>query len=180
MKLVKVGLVRHFKVKRGYPNKIVSGEELLQWMMEYDASDVEENEIDLCNVEWKGCYSSTLPRAKVTAKTTFNGDIVYLEELREVGLAPLFNRKIRLPLFVHILIIRIAWIMNHKSQPELKEEVYKRINYCLDKILEKNEDALIIGHGGIMMFMRKELIRRGFIGPKFRRAINGKVYIFEK
>lgn len=179
MNVVKVGLVRHFKVKRGYPNKIITGEELLQWMDEYDASDVEENQIDLCNVDWRRCFSSTLSRAKVTAQKAFHGDVVYLEELREVELSPFFNPKVKLPLFVHILFIRIAWLMNHKSQSELKREVFKRINYCLDKILESNEDTLIVGHGGIMMFMRKELLRRGFQGPSFKRAKNGKVYIFE-
>lgn len=32
---MKVGLIRHFKVKRGYPNAIVTTEELMKWMEEY-------------------------------------------------------------------------------------------------------------------------------------------------
>jgi len=30
-----------------------------------------------------------------------------------------------------------------------------------------------------MMFMRKELINRGFTGEKFKRPKNGKIYLFE-
>ncbi len=177
---MKVGLVRHFKVTRGYPNKIVSAEELMKWLEEYDASDVEENNIDLCGIEWKKCYSSDLSRAEKTAQKAFNGDIVYLKELREIRFSPLFHSKIRLPLHLHLIFIRMAWLFNHKSQPQSKSDVMKLINATLDTILFEQEDVLIVGHGGMMMFMRKELIKRGFTGPKFNRPENGKVYVFEK
>ncbi|WP_044748436.1 histidine phosphatase family protein [Bacillus alveayuensis] len=177
---MKVGLIRHFKVTRGYPNKFVTSDELMKWADEYDASDVEENEIDLCNIEWKRCFSSDLLRAKITAEKAFNGKIVYLEELREIKLSPFFRLNIRLPLFLHLFFIRVAWLFNHKSQLESKSDVIKRINAALDKILISNEDVLIVSHGGIMMFMRKELMRRGFKGPKFRRPDHGKLYIFQK
>jgi broad specificity phosphatase PhoE len=178
---MKVGLVRHFKVKRGYPNKFVNSYELMKWVDEYDASDVEENEIDLCNIEWENCYASDLYRAEITAKKAFDGEITYLKELREISLSPFFQSKLRLPLVIHLLFIRIAWLLNHKSQPESKREVTNRINRLLDTILHHEEDVLIVGHGGIMMFMRKELLKRGFSGPKFGKTPeNGKVYIFEK
>jgi len=177
---MKIGLIRHFKVKRGYPNKLVTKDELLKWVEEYDASDVLENDIDLCNVDWKRCYSSDLPRAEVTAKKAFEGNVFFLPELREIKLSPFFQRNIKLPLVLHILIIRIAWLFNHKSQQEKKSDVMKRINETLDKILLNEEDVLIVGHGGIMMFMRKELLKRGFTGEKFKRPENGKIYLFEK
>ncbi|RFU67907.1 histidine phosphatase family protein [Peribacillus saganii] len=177
---MKVGLLRHFKVTRGYPNKIVTSEELRQWMREYDASDVEENRIDLCNVDWSKCYASDLSRAEKTARKAFDGQIIFLEELREIPLSPFFQRKIRLPLPIHLLFIRIAWLFNHKSQSLSKKDVSKRINVILDKVLQQDENVLIVSHGGIMMFMRKELLKRGFTGPKFRTADNGKLYIFEK
>ena len=180
MKGLKVGLVRHFKVVRGYPNTLVTSAELMKWVGEYDASDVVENEIDLCNIEWKRCFSSDLPRAEKTARKAFQGSIVYLSELREITLSPFVRWNIRIPLFVHLLSIRVAWLLNHRSQQEGKQAVFNRINAALDQILLHDEDVLIVGHGGIMMFMRQELLRRGFAGPKFRRAENGKLYVFEK
>lgn len=177
---MKIGLIRHFKVKRGYPNKFVTKDELLKWIEEYDASDVLENEIDLCNIDWKRCYSSDLPRAEKTAKRAFAGNVIYLPDLREIKLSPLFKRNIRLPLILHILFIRIAWLFNHKSQEDKKSDVINRINATLDKILLNEEDVLVVGHGGIMMFMQKELLKRGFTGEKFKRPENGKVYLFEK
>jgi broad specificity phosphatase PhoE len=178
---MKVGLVRHFKVKRGYPNRLVNSFELLKWVDEYDASDVEENDIDLYDIEWKKCYSSDLYRAVKTAKKAFDGEIIFLKELREISISPFFQTKLKLPLVLHLLFIRIAWLFNHHSQPDNKKEVNNRINGMLDAILHNEEDVLIVGHGGVMMFMRKELLKRGFSGPNFGKTPeNGKVYIFEK
>jgi broad specificity phosphatase PhoE len=177
---MKIGLVRHYKVKRGYPNSIVSSEELMQWVEEYEASDVEENEIELSGIEWKACYSSNMRRAQVTAQRVFDGDIIFLDELREIPLAPLFPSRMRLPLFIHLLAIRLAWWFNHPSQSGSKREVLEKIERIVDRVISEDQDVLIVGHGGVMMFMRKELIRRGFSGPAFRRPHNGVVYIFEK
>jgi hypothetical protein len=65
-------------------------------------------EVDLPNIKWKKCVSSDLPRARTTAKKCFEGDIIYMEELREIALSPLFRFNIMLPIFVHILLIRLA------------------------------------------------------------------------
>lgn len=181
MKVLRVGLLRHFKVERGYPNTTISTDEFVQWVKEYDESGVIANDLDMKNIEWKKCYSSDLPRAVTTAQAAFSGNIEYLEELREIPQAPLFQTNMKLPHPLHIVSIRTAWYFNHKSQPESRNEVVKRINSSLDKILESTtDDVLIVGHGGIMYFMQKELIKRGFIGPKIRKPMNGEVYLFEK
>ncbi|AYA74443.1 histidine phosphatase family protein [Bacillus sp. Y1] len=177
---MKVGLVRHFKVTHGYPKKYITAEELVKWEKEYNESNVEEKEIELSQVKWEKCFSSDLPRARITAERYFDGIIIYLEELREVALSPFFQKKIRLPLFIHILFIRFAWLVNHKSQQEKKSDVLKRVNKALDLALQSGENVLIISHGGIMLYMSKELEKRGFRGPKFRRPENGVLYTFVK
>jgi broad specificity phosphatase PhoE len=177
---MKVGLVRHFKVTHGYPKKIITAEELVRWEKDYNESNVEEKEINLSQVKWEKCFSSDLPRARITAERCFDGTIIYLEELREVALSPFFQKKIRLPLLVHILFIRFAWLVNHKSQLEKKSDVLKRVNKALDLALQSGEDVLIISHGGVMKYMTKELKKRGFRGPKFRRPENGMLYTFVK
>lgn len=177
---MKIGLLRHFKVTLGYPKKLVSSKELLSWQREYNESEIEETEIELFGQNWNMCYSSDLDRARRTAEKAFTGEIIYLEELREMAVYPLIRTNIRLPLGLHIFLIRVAWLFGHKSQKEGKMEVVQRINRVLDKAIAQDEDILIVGHGGIMIFMRKELIKRGFSGPKFNRPENAKLYIFEK
>jgi hypothetical protein len=39
---------------------------------------------------------------------------------------------------------------------------------------------LIVSHAGMMFYLRKELLRRGFYGPKFGIADNGRLYVFER
>ncbi|NHM30911.1 histidine phosphatase family protein [Neobacillus terrae] len=177
---MKVGLIRHFKVTRGYPNKIVTSNELMDWINEYDQSEVKEIEVDLRNIEWEKCFSSDMPRAQTTAEKCYNGNIIYMEELREIPLSPLFRSNLKLPLFVHLVFIRLAWLFNHRSQLEKKRDVINRINRVLDQALSSKENILIVGHGGVMMYMRRELLKRGFKGPNFKRPDNGVVYIFEK
>lgn len=177
---MKIGLLRHFKVTLGYPKKLVSSKELLSWQREYNESEIEETEIELFGQNWNMCYSSDLDRARRTAEKAFTGEIIYLEELREMAVYPLIRTNIRLPLGLHIFLIRVAWLFGQESQKEGKMEVVQRINRVLDKAIAQDEDILIVGHGGIMIFMRKELIKRGFSGPKFNRPENAKLYIFEK
>ncbi|MDN4075044.1 histidine phosphatase family protein [Fictibacillus terranigra] len=180
--MIKVGLMRHFKVTRGYPKGFFSSDELMEWVKEYDASEIEENEADLGGVDWKTCYSSDLSRAEKTARRAFDGEIIFLESLREIKLSPFFRSRVKLPLMIHLLFIRLAWLLKHPSQSPGRQEVVQQIRDTLDKILQEPEkDILIVGHGGVMMFMRKELLKRGFTGPKLGRHIeNGKVYVFEK
>ncbi|CAM4014581.1 histidine phosphatase family protein [Mesobacillus thioparans] len=176
---MKIGLLRHFKVTLGYPGKFVTSKELLTWQEEYNQSSIEEADIDHQGQKWSKCYSSDLPRAKTTAYKAFDGDIIFLEELREISLYPVISSGMRLPLWLHVFLIRIAWLFGHNSQKESKNEVLKRINRVLDQAIAHGEDVLIVGHGGIMMFLRKEMLKRGFKGPKFNRPENAIVYIYE-
>ncbi|SDZ63522.1 Histidine phosphatase superfamily (branch 1) [Evansella caseinilytica] len=177
---MKIGLIRHFKVKRGYPDKWVTSKELMNWAVEYDESDVIEKKIDLGNIQWKHCFSSDLARAQRTAENTFSGNIVFLEELREIRISPIFSMNRKLPLFIHMLLIRAAWFFNHKSQPDGKKQVTERLNQALDKMMGLQEDVLIISHGGIMMFLSRELKKRGFTGPALNRPQNARLYLYEK
>jgi broad specificity phosphatase PhoE len=178
---MRIGLMRHFKVTRGYPSGLFSSHDLMNWVDEYNASEVEESEVDLGGVDWKICYSSTLPRAEITARRAFKGEITFLEELREIRLSPFFRSNIKLPLPVHLMFIRLAWLMKHPSQNPGKQEVFQQISRTADRITQsKDDDVLIVCHGGIMMFMSKELLKRGFKGPKLGRHIeHGNVYVFE-
>jgi broad specificity phosphatase PhoE len=179
---MKIGLVRHFKVTRGYPTeKWITPSEFDLWMKEYEESDVEESEVDLGGIEWQKCYVSTVRRAEITAKKIYNGELIRTDELREIAVYPFFKKDIKIPMILYPLCIRTAWFFNHKSQLERRTDVEKRISKVVDRILEESEEnALVVSHGALMMFMRKELIRRGFKGPKLGRPENAKLYLFEK
>ena len=77
--------------------------------------------------------------------------------------------------------MRIAWLISHKSQLESISDLKKRINAVLDEILSGGDanNVLIVSHGALLIYMRKELLNRGFKGPKYKTPANGKLYVYE-
>lgn len=179
---MKIALIRHFRVKKKYHLwHWITPSEMMQWLDEYDQADVEEIHVDLGEINWEYCLSSDLPRAVKTAESIYAGDIIYLPQLREIPVYPLTKREIRLPFWLWGLGIRLAWKWNHRSQMEVKRNAQKRIEEVLSYIEENNkQNVLIVGHGGLMMFMQKELLKRGFQGPSIRNPANAKLYVYTK
>lgn len=181
---MKVGLVRHYKVSKGFPRNhlAVGPEELVKWFAEYDEAEIEEGVTDLGGIQWDRCCCSDMPRAVKTAKKIFGESIQPMKELREVP-HPHFDMisKRRYPFLWWAILTRLSWHFNQEAQREKKEDVQKRIQGVLDRILlDGDGNVLIVSHAALMMEMRKELLSRGFKGPKFRTPANGALYVFEK
>ena len=180
---MKVGLVRHFKVDYQYPSnfKLITGTEFKQCLHEYTMSNIKNCIVSPNLIKWDKCYSSDLFRAVKTAQKLFNGQIIKTQNLRELDIFPTTNRNIKLPFLLWLILGRIAWMLSHKSQLESKQIFKERINRILEEIIFKEDnDILIVSHGFLMMFLRKELLSQGFKGPHFISADNGKIYVFEK
>ncbi|MCX7711428.1 MAG: histidine phosphatase family protein [Clostridia bacterium] len=175
---MKVGLVRHFRVLKDLPDKKwVTSREIAQWFEEYDTADIEIGEVDLFGVDWQQCYSSDLPRAVGTAQTIYQGNRIELKELREFQLNTAAKDNLRLPFILWAVIVRIRTFASRKYTSEFE----KQIAGALDEILGKlDENVLIVSHAFTMMFLKKELKKRGFKGPEWKRPENGKLYIFER
>lgn len=177
---MKVGLLRHFRVIQEYPEKrLVTSDEVAQWFADYDVSDVEAGPVDLCCVDWKKCFTSDLPRAITTAKTVYHGDIITTQQLREIPPYPFHGSKLKLPFLLWAILVRLAWLFRRNAEVESKADVKQRTAAVLDNILQSQEDVLIVSHAALMTFLRQELRRRGFHGPAFRLADNGRLYVFE-
>ncbi|WP_159881800.1 histidine phosphatase family protein [Paenibacillus puerhi] len=177
---MKIGLVRHFKVKKGFPSKgWLTRDELVQWFKEYDEADIEPVATDLQAIAWKSCHASDMPRALRTAELLYHGEIRATAKLREIPL-PRFRRNWRLPFLLWAIAVRLSPYLDPKVKEEIKQ-TKERINHVLDDILlQGEEEMLLVSHAGLMMLMRQELLKRGFRGPRFRTPENGKLYVYEK
>jgi len=179
MSKLKIGLVRHYKVSKGFPKGLfLTADELNQWFEEYNTSDIEIGNADISGITWDICYSSDLSRAKKTAEHLYDGNIIFSSELRELN-PPLFKGEIKLPFFMWVIIARIRGLFDPSVKAEIKEGK-KRIASFFDNITPPYQNVLIVGHGGMMMYMRKELLKRGYKGSSFTIPKNGEIYIFEK
>ena len=175
---MRIGLVRHFKVKKDLPKKLLlTADEVVSWFEEYDKADIEVGEVDFDNLLWGRCYASDLPRAMGSAQRIYEGEIIQRKELREFepDLTP--GRKLKIPFAAWAIMARIRTMILPRVTVALK----RQIATVLDEILSGgDEDTLIVSHGFVMIFLRKELIKRGFKGPHFTAPKNGKLYVFTK
>lgn len=178
---MKIGLVRHFEVIKPQISGGMTSAQFKVWQDGYDTADVKIRTANIKSEDWQICYCSTLPRAFKTAKTIYNGEIIQTNLLREIEIAPAFKAKFKLPFMFWTIVGRCAWYFSHKSQSEKYMETKKRAHEIVADILNKHKDnVLLVSHGAIMYYIRKELLINGFTGPSFIKAKNGFLYTFEK
>ena len=176
---MRIGLVRHFKVDLK-KNRFMTSKQYNEYTKKYDVSEVISNELVIDEL-WDTCYCSSMSRAITTAKTIYHGETIITDKLVEIPTAALLDMKIPIPYNLWALLHRFAWIRNHISQTEGRRATLKRINEIIDIILKaKSENVLIVSHAGTLYEVKKILKKRGFQGEKFIKAINGKLYIFQK
>lgn len=177
---MRIGLVRHFPVTEPWPRGWVTSEELQRWRVRYDAAEPIIGAIDVSAVKWQRCFSSDLRRAAVTAQTAWSGPITPTPLLREVEVPALPTGNLRLPVWGWRLLLRFAWSAGHESQRAARDELRRRIQAIADLLEQEPVDTLVVSHAGVMFFLRKELLRRGFTGPRFGLAKHARLYIFER
>ena len=178
---VRIGLVRHFEVRRGMPSGWRTAAEIHQWRQEYDGSEIVPQEVALGDTAWRHCLSSDLPRAYLTAQSIFAGPVTQIPHLREVEIEPFDTGRFRLPVLAWRWLVQAAWLTSHRSQRAAKERFLANVRHVAREILHpRTEHTLVVSHGVMMMFLRRELLALGNSGPRFKLAEHGKLYVFER
>jgi broad specificity phosphatase PhoE len=175
---MKIGLVRHFKVNQPFPEKrLLSKAEVMKWFTDYDNTvNIEYKKVDLCDVNWKHCYSSPMLRAVNTANQIFNGQITEITALKELDILHRLSDKWKLPFLIWGFIVRIKSFSSNKDTDKFKNEIISFV----DKVISNNEnDVLIVSHWFVMRVIRQELIKRKFVGNNFKSNEYGTIYVFE-
>ena len=175
---MKIGLVRHFKVKHKLPSGFLIGHDaLVQWFEGYDNADIIIDHVDMGGINWQTCYASSMNRVHKTASHIYAGNVSLHDELREISVLQLLNKKRRLPIILWAILIKRKTL----SANVITAEAERKLEAFIDKLAQKPEkEILIVSHCFVMMLLQKKLIARGFTGQKFINPANGKVYVFEK
>jgi broad specificity phosphatase PhoE len=177
---VRIGLMRHFPVVEPLPTGWRTAAELHEWRQRYDGGEVTAGIIELGAINWQKCYSSDLRRAYVTAQAAYTGEITQTPLLREIEVAPFGTGRLSMPVWVWRWMVRMAWLTSHESQRAARDDFRQRVQAVADMLDAEQNDTLVVSHAGMMMYLRRELLRRGFGGPKFRVADNARLYVFER
>lgn len=177
---MKIGLIRHFKVDIRSQN-FLNPSGFDESMRNYDKAEIIPKRVDLKNIEWQRCFSSTLPRAKETAAAIFDGEILFTDMLVEVPMRSFWNTDIKIPSFIWHIGARIAWKKNHPSQIETYSATQIRVNEFMGKFIRNNDkNTLIVTHGFFMRQLYKALIKEGFEGKIDEVPKNGIVYVLSR
>jgi broad specificity phosphatase PhoE len=180
LEIVRIGLMRHFRVEEPLPVGWKTAAQLLEWRDRYEAATVIPSQIDLGQVAWSKCLSSDMRRAFATAQAAHAGTITQTPLLREMSLNPFRTGWLSLPVWMWHWVLRGAWLTSHPSQRSALEDFRKRIDQVAEMLDTEQDDTLVVSHAGVMMFLRKELLRRGFNGPVFRIAEHARLYVYER
>lgn len=175
---MRVGLVRHFPVREPMPSGWLTAGQLHEWRLRYDASEALRMEASLDAGGWVRCYCSDLKRAVATAKAMYPGEAIATPLLREPELGPFRKGGLPLPYPLWRWVLRMAWMSGHRSLRGPRDEFLERVAAVANLIESAETDILLFSHAGMMAFLRSELVRRGFVGPKYRVAEHGRLYVF--
>lgn len=177
---MRVALVRHFPVSEPLPRGWVTGAELEIWRQRYDAAEVRATAVEDESSRWTHCYANNLQRAQTTARAMYSGDIITHSGLREAQFTPFSTGALRLPVWLWRMMFRLAWLTGHASQRPYRDDFLNRVRTMAEVIDSHEKDVLVVCHAGMMFYLRKELLRRGFCGPKFGMAEHARLYVFER
>jgi broad specificity phosphatase PhoE len=100
--------------------------------------------------------------------------------LREFDFAQFRTGNLRLPLGAWQWVLRLAWMSGHGSQRAARDDFVQRVQAVAQMLDAETEPLLVVSHGGMMMHLAAELIRRGFAGPKLGVAEHAKLYLYER
>jgi broad specificity phosphatase PhoE len=172
--------MRHFRVEEPLPVGWKTAAQLVAWRERYEAATVIPIPIAPSAIPWQRCLSSDMQRAYITAQAAHAGTITQSPLLREMSVNPFRTGRLSLPVWMWHWILRGAWLTSHPSQRSVLEDFRKRIGAVAEMLDGEQEDTLIVSHAGVMMYLRKELMRRGFNGPKFGIAEHARLYVYER
>lgn len=171
-----IGLVRHFKVL--HKSSLLLNPTLFKKaMQQYDAAPIISNGLTINNSDWDVCYCSTLPRAKETAHSIYNGKIIYSTDLIEVPMQSFTERNIYLPSLVWHIFARKHWYQNKSTQKETRKQTIERANKIYTQLIKSGKKKiLIVSHGFFIRNFYRVLIKNGFVGKIDLVPQNGKLY----
>ncbi len=177
---MRIGLVRHYKVDLKRTMQGIPPAEFDVWFDAYNEAGILEVSTDLGGTAWDRCIASDLNRAIITAKDIFPGEVTIDPELREVRPYAAFKKAFRLPVMWWLVLARAGLMLGWKSQQESMKQFKMRLNRMIDKVESLGGNTLLVAHGAVLLFMGKELRKRGYKGPHYIRPKHGMLYVFEK
>jgi broad specificity phosphatase PhoE len=177
---MRIGLFRHFPVDQPVPRGFRKASDLAEWKRRYDDAVPVVRSVELGEAGWEHCLTSDLPRAVTTAEAVYRGTIEQTPLLREGEFAEFATGDLRLPVWAWKWILRLSWATGHRSQRACRDDLRRRVLAAADRLEATRGDVLVVSHAGFLSFLARELVRRGFDGPRLRVPDHARLYVFRR
>jgi broad specificity phosphatase PhoE len=170
---MKIVLARHGKPKLDQRSWITP-RELPDWLRGYNDSEVFADGVPSVTAtvaaESAIIVSSPLLRCVQSALLLAPSREITTEKLfHEAGIPYALWAFPRLPLAVWAVLFRTAWFWGYSSNSESLALAKIRAHHAAERLIELaklHESVFVMGHGIFTALMAKQLVERGWIGPK--------------
>lgn len=173
---MRITLVRHGRVHLARPRWWVwmGHRQVVRWFADYDAADSDATPVQVSAGPWQACYASPLRRAQEMAQAITTAPITTDERLREVDTLPGLRRWPHMPWRLWLPLMRY-----YVSRGAVVAARRQDAAGFIDDILARHDgEVLVVSHHFIMLYLRQELLRRGFAGPAMPHPQHGVSYVF--
>lgn len=170
---MEIVLIRHGKPKIDTSGK-VGASDFGKWVVEYDRAGIgtEHKPTTEAIERAERCsfiVCSTLPRSIESAKALDIEDLDIISPLFRECEMPYANWKYpKLSIMSWSVLFRILQLAGYSSNAESYKSIKKRTEKCasqLSALSKEHDSVLYVGHGTIIWFIHKQLIRMGWLGP---------------
>ena len=161
-------LIRHGKPTSAN-NPIINAHEYIKWIRRYNSSDVAKNSRpEYINDRYKSFYvvSSDLKRAIHSANIYVKRSPEETDKLYREMEIPRYRLPLQLSAWHWVCVSRLLWMLGYKGSFESFKQAKERADLAavtLIKIAQSQEKIVLFGHGYMNRYIRKSLIKKGWL-----------------
>lgn len=170
---MEIVLIRHGKPKCETSGK-VNAADFGKWVREYNKSGISsESRPTTESIEKaKECsfvVCSHLPRSVESAKALGINTLNMVSSLFRECEMPYANWQYpKLSIMQWSAFFRIFQLISYSPNAESYKDIKRRSKECVESLIQKSkehESVLFVGHGALIWFMHRHLVRNGWAGP---------------
>jgi broad specificity phosphatase PhoE len=165
---MEIVLIRHGKPASA-DNAVVGAAEYTKWIRRYNCSDVAtDSRPDTKDVNKKSCYvvSSDFKRAIHSAHIYTGKSPELISELFREMEIPRYKLPLTLKAMTWVYLCRVLWMFGLKGSFESYRLAKIRAELAADKLIDLatiNSKVVLFGHGYLNVYIRKALMKKGWL-----------------
>lgn len=166
--LMEIILIRHGKPTSA-DNPLINACEYIKWIKRYNLSDVAKNSRPKNIDERYKCFyvvSSDLKRAIHSANIYLKKPPEKIDKLYREMEIPRYKLPLQLKAWHWVYFSRILWMLGFQGSFESFKQAKKRAELAAVKLVEiaqDQEQIVLFGHGFMNRYIRKSLIKKGWL-----------------